>query len=73
MFLFSKKICNFVTYKYSSILWIINKGKETAQGCFSVDSPHSYPHRLTKYLSTTEHEERQVVDTMHLSTQSFDF
>ena len=49
------------------------KPKKSAQGCFSVDSPHSYPHRLTKYLSTTEHEEWQVVDTMHLSTQSFDF
>ena len=35
--------------------------------------PTQPPHRLTKYLSTTEHEEWQVVDTMHLSTQSFDF
>ena len=39
-----------------------------AQGGFSVDSP-----RLTKYLGTTEHEEWQVIDAMHLSPQSFDF
>lgn len=29
--------------------------------------------RLTKYLSATEHKELQVIDAMHLSTQSFDF
>ena len=44
------------------------KHKKRAQGGFSVYSP-----RLTKYLSTTEHEEWQVIDAMHLSTQSFDF
>ena len=41
----------------------------SAQGGFSVDAP---PH-LTKYLNATEHEEWQVIDAMHLSTQSFDF
>ena len=43
-------------------------GDFMAQGGFSVDSP-----RLTKYLGTTEHEEWQVIDAMHLSPQSFDF
>lgn len=33
-----------------------------AQGKFSVDSPSP---SLTKFLSTTEHEERQVADSMH--------
>ena len=31
-------------------------------------SPWIVPIPLTKYLSTTEHKERQVVDTMHLRT-----
>ena len=31
-------------------------------------SPWIVPISLTKYLSTTEHKERQVVDTMHLRT-----
>ena len=31
-------------------------------------SPWIAPIPLTKYLSTTEHKERQVVDTMHLRT-----
>ena len=50
----------------------LNRIKNRRRG----DSPwiaHTVPHRLTEYLSTTEHEERQVVDTMYLSTQSFDF
>ena len=36
-----------------------------AQGEFSVDNTLL----LTKYLSTTEHEERQVTDSMHLCPQ----
>ena len=36
-----------------------------AQGGFSVDN--TLP--LTKYLSTTEHEERQIADSMHLCPQ----
>ena len=36
------------------------------------NSPWIAP-RLTKYHSTTEHKEWQVIDAMHLSTQSFDF
>ncbi len=36
--------------------------KISAQGDFSVDNPHN----LTKYLTATEHEECQVIDSMHL-------
>ena len=32
------------------------------------ESPWIAPMPLTKYLSATEHKERQVVDTMHLRT-----
>ena len=47
---------------------IVEEADFGAQGGFSVDAP---PH-LTKYLNATEHEEWQVIDAMHLSTQSFD-
>ena len=33
------------------------------------NSPWIAPAPLTKYLSTTEHEERQVTDSMHLCSQ----
>ena len=33
------------------------------------NSPWIAPAPLTKYLSTTEHEERQVTDSMHLCPQ----
>ena len=33
------------------------------------NSPWITPALLTKYLSTTEHEERQVADSMHLCPQ----
>ena len=49
--------------KYSQLLQGFS-----AQWGFSVDSPHHLPHRLTKYLSTTEHKEWQVIDSMYLST-----
>ena len=40
----------------------------SAQGEMSVDKP---PCSLTKYLSATEHEERQVADSMYLCSHSF--
>ena len=33
------------------------------------NSPWIAPALLTKYLSTTEHEERQITDSMHLCPQ----
>ena len=41
-----------------------HENPRSAQG----KSPWIAPIPLTKYLSTTEHKERQVVDTMHLRT-----
>ena len=48
-----KKVCRRFVYEYR------RRG----------NSPWIAPAPLTKYLSTTEHEERQVTDSMHLCSQ----
>ena len=67
----TRKDCSSITELYTFHPVMENTSMADKHGYFRRrgNSPWIAPAPLTKYLSTTEHEERQVTDSMHLCPQ----